>query len=82
MNAHNEGLRVTLIPVDNQAGTQLRNTSTNEIVEEFINSNNQQENLKAAQVWLAEHGFVHAGGSDYKKYEPLMTGDTSFSDYE
>jgi len=39
-------------------------------------------NLKATEAWLAEHGFVHAGGNDYVKYDPLMIGDTSGSNYE
>jgi hypothetical protein len=82
MNTHNEGLRVILVLHENRTGTQIRNTSTNKVVGEFTDSDNQQENIKAAEAWLAEHGFVHAGGSDYRKYEPLMTGDTSGSDYE
>ena len=50
MNAHNEGLRVTLVPHENRTGTQIRNTSTNKVVEEFTDSDDQQENLKAAFI--------------------------------
>ncbi len=47
------------------------------MLKEFTDYGDYQLNLKAAEAWLAEHGFVHAGGSDFVKYEPLMTGDTS-----
>ncbi|MBD1865300.1 MULTISPECIES: hypothetical protein [Trichocoleus] len=82
MNTHQEGLKVTLVPHENQTGAQIKNTSTDEVVGEFTNSDEYQLNFQAAEAWLAEHGFVHAGGSDYMKYEPLMTGDTSGSHYE
>jgi len=42
----------------------LINTSSGEVFKEFTDSSDQV-NLKAAEAWLAEHGFVHAGGSDY-----------------
>lgn len=82
MNTHQEGLRVTLISHENQTATQIKNISTDEILEEFTDSNEYQVNFQAAEAWLGEHGFVHAGGSNYMKYEPLMTGDTSASEYE
>ncbi len=65
----------------NKTGSQI-NTSSGQVLKEFTDSNDYQVNLKAAEAWLAEHGFVHVGLSDYAKYEPLMTGDTSESEYE
>ncbi len=70
-------LRVTLVGHANQTGFEVRNTSSGQAIKEFTDSGDYRVNLKAAEVWLAEHGFVHVGGSDYVKYEPLMTGDTS-----
>ena len=72
---------VTLFCHPNGTGSQL-NTSGGEVFKEFTDSSDYQSNLKAAEAWLAEHGFVHAGGSDYVKYDPLMIGDTSGSNYE
>ena len=72
---------VSLIVHPNKTGSQI-NTGSGEVLKEFTDSNDYQVNLKAAEAWLAEHGFVHAGGSDYAKYEPLMAGDTSQSNYE
>ena len=72
---------VSLIVHANKTSSQI-NTSSGEVLKEFTDSNDYQVNLKAAEAWLAEHGFVHVGGSDYVKYEPLMAGDTSQSEYE
>jgi hypothetical protein len=67
---------VTLFCHANRTGSQI-NTSSGQVLKEFTDYGDYQLNLKAAEAWLAEHGFVHAGGSDFVKYEPLMTGDTS-----
>ena len=67
---------VTLFCHANGTGSQV-NTSSGQVLKEFTDFDDYQLNLKAAEAWLAEHGFVHASGSDYVKYEPLMTGDTS-----
>lgn len=72
---------VSLIIHANKTGSQI-NTSNGKVLKEFTDSNDSQVNLKAAEAWLAEHGFVHVGQSDYAKYEPLMAGDTSLSKYE
>ncbi len=72
---------VTLSRHPNGTGSQV-NTSSGEVFKEFTDSNDYQVNFKAAGAWLAEHGFVHAGGSDYAKYDLLMIGDTSGSNYE
>ena len=72
---------VTLFCHPNGTGSQI-NTSSGEVFKEFTDSSDYQANLKAAEAWLAEHGFVHAGGSDYVKCDPLMIGDTSGSNYE
>lgn len=82
MNTSEKELRVALVFHTNRKGTEIRNTSTNEVIEEFTHSEDCSENREAAEKWLGEHGFVHAGGSDYRKYEPLMTGNTAGSDYE
>ena len=72
---------VTLFCHTDGTGSQV-NASSGQVLKEFTDSSDYQVNLKAAEAWLAEHGFVHAGGSDYVKYDPLMTGDTSESKYE
>lgn len=36
------------------------------LLEKFINSNDHHTNLKTAAAWLAEHGYVHQGGSNYE----------------
>lgn len=72
---------VSLVIHSNQIGSQI-NTSSGQVLKEFTDSDDYQGNLKAAEAWLSEHGFVHVGGSDYAKYEPLMIGDTSQSAYE
>lgn len=68
---------MSLVGHANQTGFEVRNISNGQAIKEFTDSGNYQVNLKAAEAWLAEHGFVHVGGSDYVKHEPLMTGDTS-----
>jgi len=72
---------VTLFCHANGTGSQV-NTSSGELCKEFTDSSDYQVNLKAAEAWLAEHGFVHVSQNDYAKYEPLMAGDTSQSNYE
>ena len=72
---------VSLIIHLNQTGSQI-NTTSGQVLKEFIDAEDYQTNLKAAEAWLLEHGFVHVGKSDYAKYDPLMTGDTSQSTYE
>lgn len=72
---------VRLIVHANKTGSQI-NTSSGQVLKEFTDSGDYQVNIKAAEAWLAEHGFVHVGQSDYAKYEPLMIGDTSESEYE
>ena len=72
---------VTLFYHANGTGSQV-NTSNGEVFKEFTDSSDYQVNLKAAEAWLAEHGFVHVSQNDYAKYEPLMAGDTSQSNYE
>lgn len=72
---------VRLIVHANKTGSQI-NTSSGQVLKEFIDAEDYQTNLKAAEAWLLEHGFVHVGDSDYAKYDPLMTGDTSQSSYE
>lgn len=72
---------VTLVIHANQTGSQI-NTSSGQVLKEFINAEDYQLNLKAAEAWLLEHGFVHVGDSNYAKYEPRMTGDTSQGTYE
>ena len=74
-------LTVSLVIHSNQTGSQI-NTSSGQVLKEFTDSDNYQSNLKAAEAWLLEHGFVHVCDSDYAKYDPLMTGDTSQSTYE
>ena len=72
---------VSLIVHPNKTGSQIT-TGSGEVLKEFTDSNDYQVNLKAAEAWLAEHGFVHVSQNDYAKYEPLMAGDTSQSNYE
>ena len=72
---------VSLIIHSNQTGSQIHTTS-GQVLKEFTDCEDYQTNLKAAEAWLLEHGFVHVGKSDYAKYDPLMTGDTSQSTYE
>lgn len=72
---------VSLVIHLNQTGSQI-NTSSGQVLKEFIDAEDYQTNLKAAEAWLLEHGFVHVGDSDYAKYDPLITGDTSQSTYE
>lgn len=73
--------RLSLIVHPNQTGSQVT-TNTGQVIKEFTDFDDYQVNLKAAEGWLAEQGFVHVGQSDYAKYDPLMTGDTSESEYE
>lgn len=72
---------VSLVIHANQTGSQI-NTSSGQVLKEFIDAEDYQTNLKAAEAWLLEHGFVHVGDGDYAKYDPLMTGDTSNSTYK
>ena len=72
---------VSLIIHSNQIGSQI-NTYSGQVMKEFTDGEDYQTNLKAAEAWLLEHGFVHVGDSDYAKYDPLMTGDISRSTYE
>lgn len=72
---------VTVFCHANETGCQI-NTSNGQVFKEFTDSSDYQLNLKAAEAWLAEHGFVHVSGNDYVKYDPLMVGDTSESKYE
>ena len=72
---------VTIVGHANGKGSQV-NTSSGQVLREFTDSDDYQLNLRATEAWLAEHGFVHAGGSDYVKHEPFMTGDTSARKYE
>jgi hypothetical protein len=72
---------VSLVIHSNKTGSQI-NTSSGQVLKEFVAAEDYQTNLKAAEAWLLEHGFVHVGDSDYAKYDPLMTGDTSQSTYE
>jgi len=67
---------VTLVCHANGTGSQV-NTSSGEVLKEFTDSDDYQINFQASEAWLSEHGFVHSGGTDYVKYDPLMTGDTS-----
>jgi coproporphyrinogen III oxidase-like Fe-S oxidoreductase len=72
---------VSLVVHANKTGSQVI-TNTGQVLKEFVDSDDYQANLKAAEAWLAEQGFVHIGQSNYAKYDPLMTGDTSESKYE
>ena len=72
---------VSLVIHSNQTGSQI-NTCSGQVLKEFIDCDDYESNLKAAEAWLLEHGFVHVGKSDYAKYDPLMIGDTSQSTYE
>lgn len=65
----------------NQTGSQI-STSTGQVLKEFIDAQDYQTNLQAAEAWLLEHGFVHVSDRNYAKYDPLMTGDTSDSRYD
>jgi len=38
-------------------------------IKSFTDSDDYQINFQASEAWLSEHGFVHAGGSDYVKYD-------------
>ncbi len=72
---------VSLVIHANQTGSQI-NTSSGQVLKEFIDCKDPQTNLKAAEAWLLEHGFIHISDNNYAKYEPLMTGDTSESTYK
>ncbi len=72
---------VSLVVHANQTGSQVT-TKTGQVLKEFTDSNDYQVNLKAAEAWLAQQGFVHVDQNDYAKYDPLMIGDTSESKYE
>ena len=72
---------VSLVVHANETGSQVT-TNTGQVIKEFTDFDDYQVNLKAAEAWLAEQGFVHIGQNDYAKYDPLMTGDTSESKYE
>jgi hypothetical protein len=67
---------VSLVVHANETGSQVT-TNTGQVLKEFTDFDDYQANLKAAEAWLGEQGFVHVGQSDYAKYDPLMTGDTS-----
>lgn len=72
---------VSLVVHANETGSQVT-TNTGQVLKEFTDSEDYQVNLKAAEVWLAEQGFVHVCQNNYAMYDPLMTGDTSESKYE
>ena len=72
---------VSLVVHANETGSQVT-TNTGQVIKEFTDFDDYQVNLKAAEAWLAEQGFVHIGQNDYAKYDPLMIGDTSESKYE
>ncbi len=72
---------VSLVVHADETSSQVT-TKAGQVLKEFTDSDDYQANLKAAESWLAEHGFVHVGQNDYAKYDPLITGDTSQSKYE
>ena len=69
---------VSLVVHPNETGSQVT-TNTGQVLKEFTDSDDYQANLKAAEAWLAEQGFVHVDQNDYAKYDPLMIGDTSLA---